>query len=135
MAVFGIRERAGKVFAAAVPDCTKETLMGKIESATVNGSAFNTDAFTSYNDLERFGKHVPVNHQEAFGVGPAHIDGIEGFGSFAERLSRQVHGVDREHFPLSLGEDEFRYNHRDEHRPPIRFAARIRPQLREDGLA
>ena len=85
--------------------------------------------------MARYGKHVPVNHQETFGVGAAHINGIEGFWSFAKRLYRQVHGVDRDHFPLYLAEYEFRYNHRDEHLPTILFEALIYPQLREDGLA
>lgn len=135
VAVFGILERAGKVFTVAVPDCKKETLMGKIEAATVKGTVFYTDEFTSYNDVSRFGKHVPVNHQETFGVGPARVNGIEGFWSFAKRLYRQVHGVDRDHFPLYLSEYEFRYNHRDEHLPTILFEALFRPQLHEDGLA
>ncbi len=133
--MFGILERAGKVYTVAVPGRKKETLMGKIEAATVKGSVFYTDEFTSDNDVSRFGKHVPVNHQETFGVGPAHISGIEGFWSFAKRLYRQAHGVDREHFPLDLAEYEFRYNHRHEHLPTVLFEALIRPQLQKDGLA
>ena len=135
VAVFGILERAGRVYTVAVPDCKKETLMGKIEAATVKGSVFYTDEFTSYNDVARYGKHVPVNHRETFGVGVAHINGIEGFWSFAKRLHRQVHGVDRDHFPLYLAEYMFRYNHRNDHLPTILFEALIYPQLREDGLA
>lgn len=109
--------------------------MGKLEAATVKGSVFYADEFTSYNDVARYGKHVPVDHQEAFGVGAAHITGMEGFWSFAKRLHRQVHGVDRDHFPLYLAEYEFRYNHRDDHLPTILSEALIHPKLREDGLA
>jgi len=135
VAVFGILERAGKVYTVAVPDCRKETLMAKLQAATVKGSVFYTDEFVSYNDVAQFGKQVPVNHQETFARGPAHLNGIEGFWSFAKRRYRQVHGVDREHFPLYLAEYEFRYNHRDEHLLTIRFEALIHPQLQEDGLA
>jgi transposase len=89
--------------------------MARIEAATVKGSVFYTDEFTSYNDLARFGKHVPIDHGEEFADGAAHINGIEGFWSYAKRLHRLCHGVDRENFPLYLAEYEFRYNHRDEH--------------------
>lgn len=135
VAVFGILERAGKVFTVAVPDCKKETLMAKLRAATVKGSVFYTDEFGSYNDVAQFGKHVPVNHQETFADGPAHINGIEGFWSYAKRLYRLCHGVDRDHFPLYLQEYEFRYNHRDEHLLTTLFEALILPQLKEDGLA
>jgi transposase len=99
----------------AVPDGKKETLMAKIRAATVKGSVFYTDEFASYNDVRSHGKHVPIDHQEAFGVGAAHINGIEGFWSFAKRLYRHVHGVDPGNFPVYLAEYEFRYNHRGEH--------------------
>ena len=135
VAVFGILERAGKVYTVAVPDCKKETLMAKLRAATVKGSVFYTEEFVSYNDVARFGKHVPVNHRETFADGPAHINGIEGFWSFAKRLYRHVHGVDREHFPIYLAEYEFRYNHREEHLLTILFEALIRPQFQENGLA
>lgn len=129
VAVFGILERAGRVVTVVVPDCTKETLMAKIAAATVKGSVFYTDEFTSYNDLEQFGKHVPINHQETFGVGAAHLNGIEGFWSFAKRLYRLCHGVARENFPLYLAEYEFRYNHRHESLLDILFEVLVRPGI------
>src|ERR1700712_2925329 len=78
VAVFGVLERAGKVYTVAVPACRKETLMAKIEAATVKGSVFYTDEFTSYNDLSRYGKHVPIDHTKTYAIGPAHINGLEG---------------------------------------------------------
>ena len=135
VAVFGVLERAGKVYTVAVPDCKKETLMAKIEAATVKGSVFYTDEFSSYNDLSRFGKHVPIDHGEVFADGPAHINGIEGFWSYAKRLHRLCHGVDRENFPVYLAEYEFRYNHREEHLPEVLYKALFLPQLIKDGLA
>src|SRR3954463_5784036 len=135
VAVFGILERDGKVYTVAVPDCRKETLMAKIEAATVKGSVFYTDEFTSYNDLSRFGKHVPIDHGVEFADGPAHINGIEGFWSYAKRLHRLCHGVDRDNFPTYLVEYDFRDNHRGDHPPTILFEALILPHLREDGLA
>ena len=129
VAVFGVLELAGKVYTVAVPGCKKETLMARIEAATVKGSVFYTDEFTSYNDLSRFGKHVPIDHGEVFADGPAHINGIEGFWSYAKRLHRLCHGVDRENFPAYLAEYEFRYNHRDDHLLTILLDRLYKPEL------
>lgn len=134
VAVFGILERAGRVYTVAVPDCKKETLMAKIEASTVKGSVYYTDEFTSYNDLARLGKHVPIDHGEVFADGEAHINGIEGFWSYAKRPHRLCHGVDRESFPLYLAEYEFRYNHRDDHLLTILFNRLYKPLLIEGRL-
>jgi len=109
--------------------------MAKIEAATVKGSVFYIDEFISYNDLARFGKHVPIDQGEVFADGPAHINGIEGFWSYAKGPHRPCRGVDRENFPTYLAEYEFRYNHRADHLSTIPFKALIRPQLIKDGLA
>jgi transposase-like protein len=74
VAVFGVLERAGKVYNVAVPDCRKETLMAKIEAATVKGSIFNIDEFVSDKDLSIYGKHVPIDYSEANVEGPAQRD-------------------------------------------------------------
>ena len=58
-----------------------------------------------------------------------------GSRSYAKRLHRLCHGVDRENFPAYLVEYEFRYNHRDEHLPGILYKALILPQLTKEGLA
>ena len=126
MAVFGILERAGRVYTVAVPNCKKETLMAKIEAATVKGSVFYTDEFASYQDLKSHGQHVPIDHQETFGIGAAHSNGIEGFWISAERLYRHVHGVEPGNFPLDLAEYEFRYNHRGEHLMTLLYDCLIR---------
>ena len=135
MAVFGVPERDGKVYTVAVPDCRKETLMAEIEAAAVKGSVFSTDEFSSDNDLSRFGKHVPIDHGEVFADGAAHINGIEGFWSYAKRLHRPCHGADRDNFPLHLAEYESRYNHREQHLPKVLYEALILPQLQKEGLA
>jgi hypothetical protein len=71
-----------------VPNGKKETLMAKITAATVKGSVLYTDEFVSDNDLSSYGKHVPIGHRHEFADGEAHINGIEGFWSFAKRLHR-----------------------------------------------
>jgi len=81
------------------------------------------------SSLARLGKHVPIDHGEVFADGPAHINGIEGFWSYAKRLHRLCHGVDRENFPAYLAEYEFRYNHRDDHLLTILFDRLYKPEL------
>jgi transposase len=105
----------------------------KIKAATVKGSIFDTDEFVSDKDLSRYGKHVPIDHGEAFAFGPAHINGIEGFWSYAKRLHRLCHGVDRDNFPVYLAEYEFRYNHRDEHLLSILFNRLYIPNSSRDA--
>jgi transposase len=41
-----------------------------------------------------------------------HINGLEGFWSFAKGKLHKYHGVSPEKFPLYLFEMQFRYNHR-----------------------
>jgi transposase len=134
VAVLGILERNGRVFTVVVPNCKKETLMAKIRATTVKGSVYYTDEFTSYHDLKHHGKHVPINHQETFADGAAHINGIEGFWSYAKQLYRNCHGVDAANFPLYLVEYEFRYNHRDDHLVTLLFDRLYRPLLQEGRL-
>jgi transposase len=73
---------------------------------------YYTDEFKSYRDLKRFGKHLPVNHSKTFSNGRSHINGIEGFWSFAKHLHAKTRGVKQKYFHHYLAEYEFRYNHR-----------------------
>jgi len=111
--VFGVLERNGKVYTTVVPDVTAATLMKEIEEKTEKGSVFYTDCFKSYGSLRRFGKHSRVNHEKTFGRGRNHINGLEGFWSFAKERFHKYHGIDRENYPWYLKEMEFRYNHRN----------------------
>ena len=112
--VFGILERHGKVYTAVVPNVTAETLMGEIKSRSVKGSVFTTDCFKSYKSLKQFGRHRKVNHQKTFGRSQTHINGIEGFWSYAKERFHKYHGINRKNYPLYLKEMEFRFNHRNE---------------------
>lgn len=68
----------------------------------MKGSVYCSDAFKSDRDLKRFGKHLPVNHRKVFSNGHSHINGIEGFWSFAKRLHAKTEGSKSPIFPTTL---------------------------------
>jgi transposase-like protein len=91
-------------------------LMTHIENHTRKGSVYYTDAFRGYQSLQRFGKHLVVNHSKEFVNQRTknHINGIEGFWSYAKHILYNYRGVSRYRFPMYLKEIEYRYNHRKE---------------------
>jgi transposase len=113
--VFGILERKGKVYTVIVPNVRAETLMDEIKSKTLKGSVFYTDTWKSYNSLHQFGKHNKINHKkEKYVNGRIHINGIEGFWSYAKERFHKYHGIMKHNYPFYLKEMEFRFNHRNE---------------------
>ena len=113
--VFGLLERNGRVYTRVVSNVSAETLMEIIRKKTRKGSVYYTDTFKSYNSLKRWGKHHRLNHAKAFTYrGKNHINGIEGFWSFAKHKLYNYPGVSKSNFVLYLKEMEWRYNHRKE---------------------
>jgi len=113
--VFGLLERDGKVYTRVVEHVSKEELMAIIRKKTRKGTVYYTDTFRSYNSLKRLGKHHRLNHSKAFAYqGKNHINGIEGFWSFAKHILYNYRGVSKYHFPMYLKEVEYRFNHRDD---------------------
>ena len=111
---FGILERNGKVHTVIVEKVSKEILMKEIKKKTLKGSVFHTDGFKSYNDLKQYGKHNIIRHdKDEFAKGKNHINGIEGFWSYAKERFRKYHGINKTNYPLYLKEMEFRFNNRD----------------------
>ena len=112
--VFGMLERQGRIFTAIVDNVSAETLMNEIIQHAEKGSVFYTDKFKSYKSLKFYGKHLTVDHGKEFGKGRRHINGLEGFWSFAKERLLKYHGVSKSYFHLYLKEMEFRYNYRKE---------------------
>lgn len=110
--VFGILERGGKVRTVIVEDVTAKTLMNEIAKNTEKGCVYYTDHFRSYNSLSRFGKHHKIDHQNKFASSHNHINGIEGFWSYAKRFLQKYNGVSKKNFYLYLKEIEWRFNNR-----------------------
>src|SRR3989344_746962 len=113
--VLGLLERNGKVYTKVVEILTAPHLMEIIRAKTRKGSVYHTDTFTSYNSLKQFGKHLKVNHSKTLvDKRHHHINGIEGFWSYAKHKLYNYRGVSKSNFPLYLKEMEYRYNHRKE---------------------
>jgi transposase len=111
--VFGLLERDGRVYTRVVEHVSKDELMEIVRKKTKKGSVYYTDTFRSYNSLKRFGKHHRLNHSKAFAYkGRNHINGIEGFWSYAKHILYNYRGVSKYHFPMYLKEVEYRFNHR-----------------------
>lgn len=110
--VFGILERNGSVYTAVVDNVSAETLFKHIKEKTKKGSVFYTDDFKSYKDLKQYGKHNRIKHSKIFGKGHNHINGIEGFWSFAKERFHKYHGISKKNYLFYVKEMEFRFNHR-----------------------
>jgi transposase len=86
--VFGLLERDGRVYTKVVDVVSKEVLMDIIRRKSRKGSVYYTDQFRSYNSLKRYGKHYTLHHTKTFvrkgRKRSVHINGIEGFWSFAK---------------------------------------------------
>jgi len=83
------------------------------------GSVFYTDDFKSYKDLKHYGKHSRVKHSKTFGKGKNHINGIEGFWSYAKERFHKYHGINKKNYGAYIKEMEFRFNHRNEQLYPL----------------
>lgn len=113
--VFGMYRRNGHVVTFPVPDRKRATLMGLVKKHTRKGSLYHTDDHTAYASLRLRGRHMVVSHgKDEYVRGDAHINGIEGFWSYAKTWMYHYRGVPRQYFHLYLKEMEFRFNHRDE---------------------
>jgi transposase len=78
-------ERDGRVYTKIVESVSAQTLMTHIENPTRKGSVYFTDAFRGHQSLQRFGKHLVINHSKEFVNQRTknHTNGIEGFWSCA----------------------------------------------------
>ena len=113
--VFGILERRGRVEVPVVPNCSAETLVTQTLRTVKRGSLVYTDKWSAYDTLTFCGyRHLKVDHAQRFARGKVHINGLEGFWSYAKAKFIKHHGVSPEKFPLYLYEWQFRYNHRQE---------------------
>ena len=113
--VFGILERHGRVEVTVVPNCAAETLLRETLKTVKRGTLVYTDKWSGYDTLAFCGyRHLQVDHARRFARGKVHINGLEGFWSYAKGKFIKHHGVSPARFPLYLYEWQFRYNHRQD---------------------
>lgn len=113
--VFGVLERAGKVYVNVVPNMSAEYLMGSAVKKVKRGSIVYTDKWKGYDSLMFCGyRHMKLDHSKQFASGKVHINGMEGFWSYAKERLIKHHGVSKQKFPLYIKEMEFRYNNRQQ---------------------
>ena len=117
--VFGIMKRNGKVRLSVVPDRKYKTLREEIHDHTKTGSLYYTDDYGAYASLPLRGDHVVVKKEKGKPTGRDHINGIEGFWSYAKHWLYQYRGVHQKFFHLYLGEISYRFNHRDQDLIPL----------------
>lgn len=126
--VFGILERRGHVRVEVVPDCSARTIRDHTLRWVKRGSLVYSDKWHGYDTLAFCGyRHLRVDHGRRFSRGKVHINGLEGFWSYAKGKLLKHHGVSPAKFPLYLYEWQFRYNHRREDLFTLLMTATIQP--------
>ena len=105
----GYLSRCGKVLTFPITSRAKETKQPYINKYTKAGSLYYTYAF-----LPIRGNHVVVLKDKGIPKGRDHINGIEGFWSFAKHWLYHYRDISNAYFPLYLKEAEWRFNHRNE---------------------
>ena len=121
--VFGLLERGGRVSVTVIRDITARTLLDLTVKTVKRGSLVYTDRYRGYDTLMCCGyRHMRVDHgredqrrfAHRFSGKRVHVNGLEGFWSFAKGKLYKYHGVSPAKFPLYLFEMQFRYNHRSQ---------------------
>ena len=112
--MLGILKRNGKVRVWPVQGRGAERLLPLIRAHTRQGSLYYTDNWHAYGSLAVRGGHVVVRKEKGRPQGRDHINGIEGFWSYAKHWLYQYRGVPKKFFHLYLAEISYRFNYRDE---------------------
>jgi transposase len=117
--VFGILKRNGTVKVTSVSQRNHANILGKVVAHTTPGSLYYTDEWQAYTSLAMRGKHIVIRKEKGRPKGRDHINGIEGFWSYAKHWLYPYRGVARRYFHLYLGEVAFRFNHRNDDLVPL----------------
>ena len=117
--VFGIYKRNGEVVTFPVSSRSRNDILPLITQHTPAGSLYYTDDWHAYATLYLRGVHVVVDKRKGIPKGRSHINGIEGFWSYAKHWLYTYRGVQKDFFPLYLKEIEWRFNNRNENLIPL----------------
>ena len=119
--VFGLVKRNGCVKAMPIAAHDRASVLSEIEAHTREGALYYTDEWQAYATLRLRGEHVMIRKEKGRPVGRDHINGIEGFWSYAKNWLYPYRGVPQQYFHLYLGEVCYRYNHRSDDLKPLLF--------------
>ena len=111
--VFGMYKRNGKVITFPISDRSRRTITDIIFNHASAGSLCYTDEWHAYTYLSIRHEHVVVKKERGLPRGKDHLNGIEGFWSYAKHWLYQYRGVPRPYFHLYLKEIEWRFNNRN----------------------
>jgi len=113
VAVFGLLQRGGKVFAKVVKNTRGISLIREIVAHVDSGTIY-TDEWNGYQYVKQGYNHEMVHHASGRYVeGAAHTNSIEGFWSLLKRMIRGImHWVSPKHLQRYLNEMVFRFNTR-----------------------
>lgn len=130
--VCGLLKRNGCVYTEVVPDCKKATLQAIIRGRVAPEAVIHSDGWRGYDGLVDVGcaKHFRVSHgSNEFVRGASHVNGIEGFWSFAKRRLQKFNGVSAQTFHLHLKECGYRFNNRNKslYREPLKLLRKNPP--------
>ncbi len=112
--VFGLYQRNGRVITFPITSRGRKELTPLMANHTKAGSLYYTDDWHAYTFLNIRGNHVVITKDKGKPKGRDHINGIEGFWSYAKNWLYHYRGVPRKYFHFYLKEIEWRFNHRDE---------------------
>ena len=117
--VMGIAQRNGQVRAFPIPARSADQVISLVCAHTTPGSLYYTDDWQAYASLRVQGDHIVVRKEKGRPKGRDHINGIEGFWSYAKNWLYPYRGVPRKYFHLYLGEICYRFNHRKQDLKPL----------------
>ena len=117
--VFGILKRNGTIRAYPLDRRRKVEIERLISEHTRPGSLYYTDDWQAYVSLAVRGDHLVVRKERGKPKGRDHINGIEGFWSYAKHWLYPYRGVPVKFFHLYLAEVCYRFNHRNEDLYPL----------------
>jgi len=112
--VLGIVKRNGVVRAFPLKARRQAEIIKLVREHTRPGSLYYTDDWQAYASLRLQGGHVVVRKEQGRPKGRDHINGVEGFWSYAKNWLYPFRGVPRKFFHLYLGEVCYRFNHRSQ---------------------
>lgn len=106
-------------------------IMRQIRAHTREGSLYYTDEWQAYATLKLRCEHVMIHKEKGRPAGRDHINGIEGFWSYAKNWLYPFRGVPRQYFHLYLAEVCFCFNHRDQDLRPLLIRLMQTTSIRE----